>query len=260
MLLVPALTGAADAGFCPLRYLLTFRPHVMRPSLRHGSSPRPAFSCPLPSTPKQGRPGGGAQREAGAAGAAAGGRADGAAGGSRSLQPWGCTLRPRRGAVPALPSPSHPQLNAAICPLQLPQGQLEASRRDLQAAEGRVAAAAQGGPANPQLAQYLSVTLQQLQLMTQQKEASEADREQLAAGHARLSQALERERRDAARQAAQAQQQVGGGAGREGFERWHPLCLWHAHGLRCAGSSLLLQTRMHACLLDASCLPRPPAA
>ena len=137
--------------------------------------------------------------------------------------PMGCLSTPvARPASPATAIPAPPQ------------GQLEAARRDLQSTEARAAAAAQGGPANPQLAQYLSVTLQQLHVTTQQKEVAEADKEQAVAAHARMSHALERERRDAARQAAQAQQQVGrGGGGPRGLGWLAPglhvvCCAYHA--------------------------------
>ncbi|PRW60544.1 alpha beta-hydrolase isoform B [Chlorella sorokiniana] len=88
------------------------------------------------------------------------------------------------------------------------QGQLEAARRDLQDAEARAASAAQSSAANPQLTQYLTVTLQQLQLVTGQREAAEAERDRLAAAHGRLVQTLERERGERERQAVLAQQQL----------------------------------------------------
>lgn len=93
----------------------------------------------------------------------------------------------------------------------MPQGQLEASRRDLQAAQSRAATAAQSGAASPQITQYLSVLVQQLQQVSGQLESAEAERDRLAAAHGRLVQTLERERGERERQAALAQQQVGPG-------------------------------------------------
>lgn len=102
-------------------------------------------------------------------------------------------------------SPEHPR----CAHNSTPQGQLEAARRDLQEAEARAASAAQSSATNPQLAQYLSVTLQQLQLVTERREAAEGERDRLAAAYARLVQTLEQERGERERQAALAQQQVG---------------------------------------------------
>ena len=107
-------------------------------------------------------------------------------------------------ARPMLFGPEHPRCAHD----STPQGQLEAARRDLQDAEARAASAAQSSATNPRLAQYLSVTLQQLQLVTERREAAEGERDRLAAAHARLVQTIERERGERERQAALAQQQV----------------------------------------------------